>query len=570
MGISIRFLRTVVVALTASVCAFAAESTWLDKVAPLISPAEKKTYLGASQQERAKFEENFWTTKSISGPDYFARLNYVDTMFGSGKTGSGANTDQGRVYLTIGPPNKVSRHPSSRIFVPMEIWYYDTVPGVLDTELRLIFFQKNNTGYPKLYSPNLDTVRALLLPEAATVHMFGPNDSTGESDIRNILRAPPADDEVISAAVNVATGIKYTGNDEILGMVSSPRAILSRPPETDVKSRLVLARTKLDVFRSPSEYGGTQVDLRLEANAAREIKVEIVTGAVPVYENSVRLKFAKAAPVVYTHRLDLLPGSYNAVFTVDGKPSTYPIEIGDGNVMGDIFRADISDASDRRQTPFRFEDRQLDPGAAGRYAIVTLARPEKVTWMIRKGSAVMWRGAAEPAGPANMASIELPSDLQPGTYMIEAVTASDSRSTEFIAGRSRRIDAAPAEPAVISFNANLSPALRLAFLGHQWLLKSNVVEARRNLNASLARGVTDDAQLEMARIDALTGNVDAAREQVKQILRRNPNHFEALSVYAYVETQLQDYTAAADLYRRALAIQDSPALRVALARLPKQ
>ena len=55
------------------------------------------------------------------------------------------------------------------------------------------------------------------------------------------------------------------------------------------------------------------------------------------------------------------------------------------------------------------------------------------------------------------------------------------------------------------------------------LLKSNIAEARRNLNASLAKGVTDDGQIEMARIDALTGNTDAAREQVKEILSRNPN-----------------------------------------------
>jgi GWxTD domain-containing protein len=559
-------IRTVLLALAASVCAFAAEATWLDKVAPLITPAEKKTYVAASPQERAKFEENFWTSKSITGPEYFARLNYVDATFGSGKTGSGANTDQGRVYLTIGPPNKVSRHPSSRIFVPLDVWYYDIVPAVLNTELRLIFFQKNNVGYPKLYSPNLDTVRALLLPEAATVHMFGPNDSTGESDIRNILRVPPAEDEIISAAVNVAIGIKYTGNDEILGMVSSPRAILGRPPETDVTSRLVLARTKLDVFRSPSEYGGTQVDLRLEANAAREIKVEIVDGAVPVYQNSVHLNFPKAAPVVYTHRLDLLPGSYQAVFTVDGKPSTYPIEIGDGKSMGDIFRADISDTSDRRQTPFRFEDREIDLSPAGKYALVRLAKPEKVTWMIRKGSAVVWRGVSNP-DTADVTSIELPTGLQPGTYLIEAVTATDAKSTEFEARSARGGDP---QPALISFNANLAPALRLAFLGHQWLLKNNIAEARRNLTASLAKGTTDDAQIEMARIDALTGNVDAARVRVKEILGRNPNHFEALSVYAYVEAQLQDYSAAAELYRRALAVQDSPALRLALTRLPKQ
>jgi cytochrome c-type biogenesis protein CcmH/NrfG len=56
---------------------------------------------------------------------------------------------------------------------------------------------------------------------------------------------------------------------------------------------------------------------------------------------------------------------------------------------------------------------------------------------------------------------------------------------------------------------------------------------------------------------------------VRRVLATNPNNFEALSVFAYVETRFQDYAIAAELYRRALAIQDSPAVRLALAKLPQ-
>ena len=61
--------------------------------------------------------------------------------------------------------------------------------------------------------------------------------------------------------------------------------------------------------------------------------------------------------------------------------------------------------------------------------------------------------------------------------------------------------------------------------------------------------------------------MDAARDRVRAVLAANPNHFEALTVYAFVETQLQDYAVAAQLYRRALVVQESPALRAALARI---
>jgi tetratricopeptide (TPR) repeat protein len=125
------------------------------------------------------------------------------------------------------------------------------------------------------------------------------------------------------------------------------------------------------------------------------------------------------------------------------------------------------------------------------------------------------------------------------------------------------------QPTLVSYNANLAPAQRLAFIGHQWLLRGKLDEARRNLNAALAKGATDNVQIELARADALAGNLDVARDRVRTVLARVPNSFEGLSVLAYVETKLQDYGVAADLYRRALAIQNSPALREALAEVTR-
>lgn len=542
----------------------AAESSWLTRVAPVITPAEKKTYLSLQGEDRAKFEENFWTNKAVTSAEYFRRLEYIDATFGSGKLGSGANTDQGRVYLSLGPPASVKQIPSSRIFVPIEIWYYDTVPGLLNTELRLIFYQKNSIGFLKLYSPTLDTIRALLLPEAATVEAFGPNDSLTESDIRQTLNVPPAEDEVISAAVNVATGIKYSGNDEILGQIASPQAMLRRPLKSDITSRLITPRAKLDIFRSDSEYGAAQIDLRLETDVTHELDLKIETAALPVYQDHLRLNFSKKESIVYVHRVDLLPGAYRVVFTIDGRPSTYPLEVKELAAMGEIVRADLSDASDHRLTPFEFDGKQIELNPDGRYAAIALNQPEKISWRIRRGTEVVWRSASD---PARLAAIELPRDLPPGTYMIDADSANDSRSTELAVHREAETTE---QPAIVSYNANLAPAVRLASIGHQWLLRGKVDQARRSLEASIQKGETEDARIELARVDALTGNLDAARGRIQTVLARNPNSFEALSVFAYVETKLQDYEVAAELYRRALAIQESPNLRAALAELTRR
>ena len=261
-----------------------------------------------------KYEEEFWSFKAITAEEYSKRIEYIDAKFGSTKLASGANTDQGRIYLALGPPNHITRIPSSRIFQPLEIWYYDIVPGVIHTEVHLIFFQKNGMGFPKLYSPTQDTIRALLVPQSATRTMFGPNDDITETSIRNNLTVPPAEDEVVSAAVNVATGIRYEGNDEIMGKISSPAYMLGHPMKAEVNSRFIVTHPKLDVFQAPSFYGGSQVDLALEVTAQRKLDVEVLQGDSTVYQNHLNLKFPESAPIRYTHRLDLLPGVYRVIF----------------------------------------------------------------------------------------------------------------------------------------------------------------------------------------------------------------------------------------------------------------
>ncbi len=558
-------MKKLLLLIVQTVTLFAANPAWLDRVEPLITAAQKKTYLSLKPEARREFEENFWVGKAITAADYFARLDHVDAAFGSSKPGSGANTDQGRVYLAIGPPVKLTRIPSSRIFVPLEIWYYDSVPGLLNTELRLIFFQKNNMGFPKLYSPQVDTIRALLLPEAATRSMFGPNDSTNESDIRGVLNVGPAEDEVITASVNVATGIKYSGNEEILGRISSPAEMLGKPPLIEVTSRLITTHPKLDTVQTASAFGGTQADLRLEATAQREIDIEVLEGDITVYQNQVRMKLSKAETVLYTHRLDLLPGSYRLIFTVDGRSFPYALEIPQGNRIGDIQRADLGDDVNGRNTPFEFDGRQLELNPEGRFAFVPLAQPGNVKWMIRSGAEVLWRASAE---GQQIASVELPSSgIPPGGYQLEAIMGDSSTSTGLTLGKSEN---KASKATIVSFNANLLPAQRFAFVCHQWLLRGKLAEARRSLNASLAKGVTDGARIELARADAMAGNLDAARDQVKSVLAAKPDSFEALSVFAYIETRLQDYAVAAELYRRALAVQESPAVRAALSKLPAE
>jgi tetratricopeptide (TPR) repeat protein len=201
----------------------------------------------------------------------------------------------------------------------------------------------------------------------------------------------------------------------------------------------------------------------------------------------------------------------------------------------------------------------------GRFACVALTRAEKVKWIIRRGAEVLWHSTSE---PRQFASIEIPSaGLAPGTYQLEAVTETEARSVLVTLGKGTREER---DVTPISFNANLAPARRYAFVGHQWLLRGNVAEARKSLAASLAEGATLDAQIELARVDVVGGRLDEARDRLRRVLAVRPDEFQALSVLAYIETRFQDYTVAAELYRRAIAVEESPALRMALSKLPNQ
>ena len=333
---------------------------------------------------------------------------------------------------------------------------------------------------------------------------------------------PPAEDEVVSAAVNVATGIKYSGNDQILGLITSPQTMLGLRNKTDVRSRVVAYHPNLEIFKSNSDYGGSQVDLRLETAVQHELDIEVMDGQVPVYQNQLHLKFSRVESIDYTHRFDLLPGSYRVVFTVDGKAYPYALEVDEGSrTLGEIVRADQNGDIDHRQTPFEFEGKQVSLNPEGELALVpqNILRNgtlEKVTWTIRKGTEVLWRSVSE---PSRIAIVELPlTRFAAGTYNLEAATANDSRSTEIVI----KHDAAVTSKAtLLCYNANLAPALRFAFVAHQWLLKGKLSEASQALEASLKNGDTNVAQIELARIEALSGKLDPARDRgTKRPFRR--------------------------------------------------
>ncbi|MBC8165522.1 MAG: GWxTD domain-containing protein [Bryobacteraceae bacterium] len=306
---------------------------WLARVEPVMTAAERETYQAlAGEDEREGFRTAFWKDKAIAPDAYFERAIYADARFGSGEPGSAANTDQGRVYLALGPPTSIAQIPSSRILVPVEIWRYDHVAGIqVSSEVQVLFFQARGAGFMKLYSPQLHTVRALLINNAGTRGAFPVNDVVTAQDVLNRLQLSPAEMEAVDAATSVSRGVRGSGNSEILFRISNPALMLRRELKERVNSRIVntLNRPRFQSFQYRTDDRIPAIDLTFETSVKSVVGIEI-KGLDSV---ETHLNFPEPSLVSYRHRVYLLPGVWNITLISDGQRTVFPLKV---NSLSDI------------------------------------------------------------------------------------------------------------------------------------------------------------------------------------------------------------------------------------------
>ncbi len=103
--------------------------------------------------ERLKKFEEYWKKKdpSPSTPinevlfEYYRRVDYANKHFKH--YFPGWKTDMGKVYITLGPPHQVERHPLELGSKPYEVWYY------YDINREFIFVDETGFGDYKLITP---------------------------------------------------------------------------------------------------------------------------------------------------------------------------------------------------------------------------------------------------------------------------------------------------------------------------------------------------------------------------------------------------------------------------------
>jgi GWxTD domain-containing protein len=139
---------------------------WLnEEVNYIIDSQERKQFLAlADDTQRESFIRAFWR---IRNPDpnseinsykdeHYRRLAYANEHYGAIGLQDGWRTDQGRIYITLGPPKQVMTYPLARNVRPLEIWFYESANRALPPYFYILFY-KRSLGEPfTIYSPNQD------------------------------------------------------------------------------------------------------------------------------------------------------------------------------------------------------------------------------------------------------------------------------------------------------------------------------------------------------------------------------------------------------------------------------
>jgi len=146
---------------------------WLDEeVVYIITSKEKDVFLKLkTDREREIFIEAFWkqrdptpnTPRNEFREEHYRRLNYAIQYLGRGTGKPGWKTDQGRVYIILGPPNNIDKYENIMGVYPAQIWFYYGDPKYgLPTGFNVIFFKKDGIGEYILYSPSDHGPQALV------------------------------------------------------------------------------------------------------------------------------------------------------------------------------------------------------------------------------------------------------------------------------------------------------------------------------------------------------------------------------------------------------------------------
>ncbi|MBI2841435.1 MAG: GWxTD domain-containing protein [Acidobacteria bacterium] len=307
---------------------------WLEEdVKYILSKPDREIFRGLqTDHERDVFIENFWkkldpvpiTPVNEFREEHYARLAHARDHYG-------LNTDQYRMWVLLGKPDKVTARPVDNNFYAMEYWDYTRlrIPG-LPPDLRLLFYKKWGVGYYILYSPLFDGVRALL-----TNRTLDPD----KREVKKWLTAT-MDFEFRQATRSISTGLdEFQSQDVIAKMYWSYGDLLDRFRRHDVTAKVVFEGEQsisplMETYAFHTERDSYSLEIALEIPAqditfeqvgqkfvartdiylklfdGKERSLDEARDSLTIDLQKDQLDASKTYPLLYLASFPVIPGDY--------------------------------------------------------------------------------------------------------------------------------------------------------------------------------------------------------------------------------------------------------------------
>ncbi|MBN1350405.1 GWxTD domain-containing protein, partial [candidate division KSB1 bacterium] len=118
--------------------------------------SEVKKMRKAKGKEKSDMFEKFWserdptpgTEQNEHMEEYFRRVHYANEVFSGFR--EGWKSDMGMVYIILGHPNDIERHPFESGSKPYQVWYY------YDINRKFVFVDETGFGEYRLLSEYWD------------------------------------------------------------------------------------------------------------------------------------------------------------------------------------------------------------------------------------------------------------------------------------------------------------------------------------------------------------------------------------------------------------------------------
>lgn len=576
--------------------------TWLQNEGYyLLSSQQKEKFKTLTDTEKELYIRNLWagldpdpiTPENEFQIEYMKRFEYAKKNFK-------IPSDRAKVYLLLGAPNEVERHPNDDKFYPLELWsYYSLGVKGLPPSLDLIFFKRWGTGDYKLYSPLFDGLKAL---------------TPSQMDFQNpkVMAQVKAyfDAQIVEASQHLSTGSNQMESEEVRMRLQDPDIIpKTQKQRATVETTVIYQGFEADVYTYPvpSRDGTARTSIAIavppkyvtfEQNDAQyQGRIDVIGRIVDEKGNEIlrindspaiklsETDFQKARAYYFSYIFDayLLPGKY----TLDCLYRDYA-----SNGAGKLEKsfeilpqkdelellppmiAIKSAPSKNEEMPFGYNWQQYYPKENATFGVgqtmtlyTRLLNPKRLplsgTWhlvmTLSRGGQNELETSEDIPVESTTSDVEINrrirlQSLVPGPYTLTLKLQQDQLSFESSAPLKITQDEEQFGRVRISPPSGAPPEYYHTNLALQYYFAGNAEEAAKHIRIALDFAPSHYAARALsARIEKLKGNTDAAIAAYEKLIQEQPTDSEGYFLIGKWSLEKQDWTTGSDMLKKAMA-----------------